>query len=107
MLLIIGTELGVYSKSVTKLLYGKFLVSEGIFKLVVVVRNAGDQILLVCKGNWSKIFEQIVGLLLLLVLKSSHQRPSVKKGALKNFANFTGKYLCWSLFSIKLQAQRP
>ena len=40
-------------------------------------------------------------------LKSSHQRPSVKKGALKNFANFTGKHLCWSVFSIKLQARGP
>ena len=28
------------------------------------------------------------------------QPPKVfyKKGALKNFANFTGKHLCWSLF---------
>ena len=37
MLLIFGidlTKLGVYSKSVTKTLYGKFLVSKGIFKLV-------------------------------------------------------------------------
>ena len=25
---------------------------------------------------------------------------------LKNFANFTGKHLCWSLFLIKLQAHR-
>ena len=30
-----------------------------------------------------------------------------KKVALKNFANFTGKHLCWSLFLIKLQAQGP
>ena len=29
---------------------------------------------------------------------------SVKKGALKNFVNFSGKHLCWSLFLIKLQA---
>ena len=37
MLLITGidfSKLGVYSKSVTKSLYGTFLVSEGIFKLV-------------------------------------------------------------------------
>ena len=27
-----------------------------------------------------------------------------KTGALKNFANFTGKHLCWSLFVIKLEA---
>ena len=27
-------------------------------------------------------------------------------GVLKNFANFTGKHLCWSLFFTKLQAFR-
>ena len=27
-----------------------------------------------------------------------------KTGALKNFANFTGKHLCWNLFVIKLEA---
>ena len=34
--------------------------------------------------------------------RSSHWRCSVKQGALKNFANFTGSNLCWSLFLIKL-----
>ena len=34
---------------------------------------------------------------------SSHWRCSVKKGVLKNCADFTGKHLCWSLFLIKLQ----
>ena len=29
---------------------------------------------------------------------SSHQRCSMKKGVLRNFAKFTGKYLCRSLF---------
>ena len=29
-----------------------------------------------------------------------------KVGLLKNFANFTAKHLCWSLFLIKLQAFR-
>ena len=29
--------------------------------------------------------------------RSSHWRCSVRKGVLKNFANFTGKHLCWSL----------
>ena len=28
----------------------------------------------------------------------------MKKGVLKNFANFTRKHLCWNLFLIKLQA---
>ena len=36
------------------------------------------------------------------------QPPEVfcKKGALKNFANLTGKKLCWSLFLIKFPALR-
>ena len=39
-----------------------------------------------------------------LLYKSNHRRRSVKKGALKNFANFTRKQMCWSLFLIKMQA---
>ena len=31
-------------------------------------------------------------------LKKSHRRCSTKKLVLKNFAIFTGKYLCWCLF---------
>ena len=34
---------------------------------------------------------------------SNHQRCSMKKGVLKKIGNFTGKYLCWSFFLIKLQ----
>ena len=40
-------------------------------------------------------------------IRSSHRICSVKKVVLKNFANFTGKNLCWSLFLIKLQFQGP
>ena len=29
---------------------------------------------------------------------SSHRKRSVKKDVPKNFASFTGKHLCWSLF---------
>ena len=35
--------------------------------------------------------------------RSSHQRCSIKKGVLREFAKFTGKGLCLSLFLIKLQ----
>ena len=70
-------------------------------------RNAGDQIFLVHKGYWWKLFEQIVGLLVLLFFKSSHRRCSAKKRALKNLSNFTGKHLCWCHFLIKLQASGP
>ena len=34
---------------------------------------------------------------------SSYRRCSVRKDVLKNFGNFTGKNLCWSLFLMKLQ----
>ena len=39
----------------------------------------------------------------------NQKQPSVfyKKAVIKNFAIFTGKHLCWSLFLIKLQAFRP
>ena len=30
--------------------------------------------------------------------RNIHRRCSVRKGVLKNFSNFTGKHLCWSLF---------
>ena len=30
--------------------------------------------------------------------RRSHRRCSVEKGTLKNFENFTGKHLCWTLF---------
>ena len=38
--------------------------------------------------------------------RNSH-RCSVEKAVLKHFAIFTRKHLCWSLFSIKLQAFFP
>ena len=38
--------------------------------------------------------------------QSNHRRCSVNKSVLKNFANFTGNQLCWSLFLIKLKAFR-
>ena len=38
---------------------------------------------------------------------SSHRRFSVKKGVLKNFAKFTGKHLCQSLFFNKVAGVRP
>ena len=40
------------------------------------------------------------------MIRSSHRRCSISKAVLKNFANFTEKHLCWSLFLIKLYAGR-
>ena len=36
-----------------------------------------------------------------MTCRSSHRRFPVENGFLKNFANFTGKHLCWSVFLIK------
>ena len=36
--------------------------------------------------------------------RSSRSQMFLKIDVLKNFANFTGKHPCWSLFLIKLQA---
>ena len=38
--------------------------------------------------------------------RSSQRRYSIKNAALKNFAIFTGKHLCWSLFLTTLQVFR-
>ena len=39
--------------------------------------------------------------------RSSHQRCSVIKGVLRNFAKFTGKHLCQSPFLNKVAGMRP
>ena len=39
--------------------------------------------------------------------RSSHRRCSVRKGFLRNFAKFTGKHLCQSLFFNKVACLRP
>ena len=41
---------------------------------------------------------------MILILKSSISQMFLKLGVHKNFAIFTGKPLCWSLFLTKLQA---
>ena len=38
----------------------------------------------------------------ILYFRSNHQRCSMEKGALRNFAKFTGKHLCQSLFFNKV-----
>ena len=45
-----------------------------------------------------------IGLHRLLPEATTRVEVFCKKGALKNFANFVGKHLCWSLLLIRLQA---
>ena len=42
-----------------------------------------------------------------LYFRSSHRKCSVGKGVLRNFAKFTGKHLCQSLFFNKIASLRP
>ena len=55
-----------------------------------------------------KTYEECLGVHLYLVElhRSSNRRCFKKKVALKNFAKFTGKHLCQSLFSIKVAGLR-
>ena len=39
--------------------------------------------------------------------RSSHERCPVRKGVLRNFAKFTGKQLCQSLFFNKVAGMKP
>ena len=39
--------------------------------------------------------------------RSSHQRRSMKKNVLRNFAKFTGKHLCQSFFFKKVAGLSP
>ena len=41
------------------------------------------------------------------MLTYTYNSDTAAGGAFKNFANFTGKHLCWSLFFTKLQVFRP
>ena len=42
-----------------------------------------------------------------MIYRSSHQRCSVRKGVLRNFAKFTRKHLCQSLYFNKVATLRP
>ena len=68
------------------------------------MRVAGDKRFAVRKRYPWKIFEQNV-----TIAYFKNQSPEVfcEKSALENLANFTRKYLCWSLFLINLQAWKP
>ena len=50
---------------------------------------------------WLEIGCKVLGKIRLLIVRSSHQRCSVRKGVLRNFAKFTGGHLCQNLFLIK------
>ena len=92
---------GVYSKPVTKTLHGnKFLINEYVFELVYHCKGSRRSEIC-CTTDIAK--KSLNRLLLLLILKSSYPRCTVEKSVLRNFKNFIGKHLYWSLFKITLQ----
>ena len=54
------------------------------------------------KLSWEMIIFKVVFSKFCKKSRSSHRSCSIKKAVLNNFAIFTGKHLCWSLFLIKL-----
>ena len=64
-----------------------------------------------CQDGFKKINNNLIIIfkifkikLEIYLVKSSHQRCSIIKGVLRNFAKFTGKHLCQSLFFNKVKA---
>ena len=67
---------------------------------MVFLFNFSSQFIFFC--NWNKQL-----LIIQTNFRSSHQRCSVRKGVLRNFAKFTGKHLRQSLFFNKVAVLRP
>ena len=57
--------------------------------------------------SFRSLLKNFHSLLFSVLDRSSHQRCSIKKGVLKNFAKFTGKHLCQSFFFNKVAGLRP
>ena len=60
----------------------------------------------------TQLYRQLLGkctfnIFLARDVRNSLRSCSVKKSVIKNFASFTRKHLCWSLFLIKLQSWSP
>ena len=82
-----------------------------IFKNTILQNTSGR--LLLAKERWLQVKRSTKTYRILILIKPGNKikkhhrstRPQMffKTGVLKNFANFTGKHLCWSLFLIKLQ----
>ena len=73
---------------------------EVLFSKLII----GILFLEVCRKNFRKTSERVVFCIAIYRLESCNRKCSVKKGAHRDFANFTGKDLCWILFLTKLQA---
>ena len=57
-------------------------------------------------GRWTSP-TKVLSSLSQLIFRSCHQRCSIKKGVLKNFAKFTGKHVCQSPLFNQVAGLRP
>ena len=76
---------------------------SGIFRTLFNIYDRALKLSYFRKKDISQIFERVLDTSL---SRSSHRGCS-KKSCSYKFAIFTGKYLCWNLFLIKLQAFMP
>ena len=59
------------------------------------------------KESFFHLAEFYVACCVIFLCRKTFKQPFtdvLQNGVLKNFATFTGKYMCWSFFLIKLQA---
>ena len=68
--------------------------------------NFFEKLFYCCECRPQNINKNTCGFIFLLWNQKQPPEVFYKKALLKNFAIFTGKYLCWSLFLIKLLAFR-
>ena len=58
-------------------------------------------------NEWEVNWDRIIRAPHVKILEKQPFADVFQTGLLKNFTNFTGKHLCWSLFLTKLQTFRP
>ena len=72
------------------------------YKVAVSVKNITYNSFFPCKTSFGKLSP-----LTLITARSSHQGCSVKRRVLRNFAKFTGKHPCQTLFLNKVADLKP
>ena len=72
-------------------------------QIIIFVRALALAFVYHIYSNWQNMIQAVER----IIIRSSRLQKFLKIGVLKNFANFTGKNLCWGLFLIKLLAFKP
>ena len=84
-----------------------FYSTHPFVKKLTILKTSGEKVF--CQ-QWNFFFcwnLKLCNGMALSIKRSSHQRCSIRKGVLRNFAKFTGKQLYQSLFFNKISGLRP